>query len=104
MQKANYMQATSSWAKRKHENEKQKEEFHSKKTNERNKYQNPKGFTTIVGGAHHSMSTQGEWTSKNSREMHSSNLIRNSRLTSKDRKITNPFERQQNVVTEKQGS
>lgn len=50
LQKANYMQATSSWAKRKHENEKQKEEFHSKKTNERSKYQNPKGFTTTVGG------------------------------------------------------
>lgn len=49
LQKANYMRATSSWAKRKHENEKQKEEFHSKKTNERNKYQNPKGFTTMVG-------------------------------------------------------
>lgn len=49
------MQATSSWAKRKQENDKHKEEFNTKKINDRNRYQNPKGFTTLVGA--HAMST-----------------------------------------------
>ena len=53
--KASYMQATSSWAKKKSQIIKDKEEFHGKKNEQRKNFQNARGFTTL---GHSSSTTQ----------------------------------------------
>ena len=95
LQKASYMQATSSWAKRKIENEKQRDEINTKKTIDRSKYQNPKGFTSSTNSQQNSMSAFQPDSGAKPRENVSTNLMRNQRLASKDRKITTPFQHTQ---------
>ena len=53
--KASYMQATSSWAKKKSQIIKDKEEFNGKKNEQRKNFQNARGFTTL---GHSSSTTQ----------------------------------------------